>query len=996
MTTGVEELTGRQREAAQASASHVLLRDNGTSTPPGGPGVTDIVEDISTASAGVAPGATALAAFCSTSAAAWMMGGIYRDFLAHGVALLGAVFGVGIVALAYRTRRGRGLQYLVIPVAVLVGAILVAPDARGGSASLPGLVVDAMRSGGLLQPPVSFDPGWRMILVVIFALLGAGATSAAISLRRPKLAVLIPVPVTIGAAFIQPADVETLQTVVSLVLIVGGLAIAYGAELGSQGALGAGFESRRLLRSAAMAGGIAIVVALLSSFGALFPQPQHNRVVPPQRPQVAAAEPDRILFTYTASRPVPLRLGVIDTYDVKAGAWELPEYDTTRLIRLRLPAAVPKAKRPTGQSAVTASFHIFDIRGHDIPSIAGVVRLNSSDHDIVDYDPRTQAIRLADRPAFNGLKYSEVAASIPTGKELADAGDPGKNIDGAGHCFCEAPSPPPRVLSVLANYSQEALKLNVAEDAFDRLQFARQALYDNVVAAGPGKPVDVSASRVVQMLNGGDASPYEITAAEALLARWSGVPARIGYGYYGGAKHGDGTYEIHPKDGSTWLEVYFKGYGWVPLTGVPPKAKPSTSQEQKNEQPIQVSDQLAVIVYIPIRYQTVKLLYEYVRYWLVYVAPYLIVTIALIVAYPWLFKLARTQRRRRWGRKRGLKERIAVAYAEFRDIARDLAVGDPAATPVAFVDFIDSDAEHEELAWLVTRALWGDMRRDLRGEDVESAERLAASVAKRVRRAQPGLSQILAAVARTSLREPYSRQVPNLWVEFGWLTHPTRWAAMRRRLRRRPQRLQRAIPLGAALLLVSMVLPSCGPVSRVGQRTLPRNLVPASFGALRFQREPKAEVAYAHAGPDALVSQGMVYTVRHDDFVDGTVQVSLFKPEVDTSDLTDRYSDYCISKPEECTGHEAFKLVQKSLGAGRFHRLAYDGEREYVMQLIDQRIYVWFPARTETMVLLILRNQFTAGASDALFHALIDFENNKSPAPISLPGGGVANATASG
>ena len=33
------------------------------------------------------------------------------------------------------------------------------------------------------------------------------------------------------------------------------------------------------------------------------------------------------------------------------------------------------------------------------------------------------------------------------------------------------------------------------------------------------------------MLAGGEATPYEITAAEVMLARWAGIPARIGFGF---------------------------------------------------------------------------------------------------------------------------------------------------------------------------------------------------------------------------------------------------------------------------------------------------------------------------------------------------------------------------------------------------------------------------------------------------------------------------------
>ena len=49
-------------------------------------------------------------------------------------------------------------------------------------------------------------------------------------------------------------------------------------------------------------------------------------------------------------------------------------------------------------------------------------------------------------------------------------------------------------------------------------------LLDRQVLDCDGQPV----AKVDDMLNGGEATPYQITAAEALLARWAGVPSRPG------------------------------------------------------------------------------------------------------------------------------------------------------------------------------------------------------------------------------------------------------------------------------------------------------------------------------------------------------------------------------------------------------------------------------------------------------------------------------------
>ena len=57
------------------------------------------------------------------------------------------------------------------------------------------------------------------------------------------------------------------------------------------------------------------------------------------------------------------------------------------------------------------------------------------------------------------------------------------------------------------------------------------------------------------------------------------MPSRIGYGYYDGAALKDGWHEIRPRNGATWLEAYFDGYGWVPIVGVPLQAKNSNDDK---------------------------------------------------------------------------------------------------------------------------------------------------------------------------------------------------------------------------------------------------------------------------------------------------------------------------------------------------------------------------------------------------------------------------------
>jgi Transglutaminase-like superfamily len=928
----------------------------------------------------VNPVTTAVAATISACAAAWMVGGIFRDFTAVPIAVSGALLGGGIVAFSYRLRNGSWLQYTVVPLALLFGAILVAPDSAGATNGFIGLISDAARSAHLLQPPIAFDPGWRAILVVVFSPLAAAAATLGARTGKPKLGVALPVPLTMLAALVQPASSEIPSVIVAVVLVVLAATLAYGAEISGARGLSAAFETRRLMRGGAVSVGIAICVLGLSSVGFLFPQPDATHVIPPQKPQLPPSESDKVLFTYDASRPVPLHTGVIDTYDTTQNAWLLPPYDATRLKRLDPPASVPQAPGVTFKKAaddIVVHVTIGDAGDHALPDVAGTGQVTGV-HEAVDYDPLTGALTTADRPVHSGLSYTVVGAPIATGAELAASGAPPKSMQG----YLTGPRPPQQVLDLLAQYSQRSANLHLPEDAFSRLEFLRGALYQNVTAAGSGVPKDVGAARVVQMLKGGEANPYEIVAAEGLLARWAGVPSRIAYGYYGGVPLSGGRFEVHPVHGAMWLEVYFNHHGWQAIVGVPPKAKPSTSTAQKNQLNIPSTQSGQLIVYIPVQLPTITLLFQYVQWYLAHSLPIAALIVLALVAYPWLFKLIRRLRRNRWARGHGLEGRITVAYAEFRDRCRDLSVGDPAATPIAFLRSVEQDDEHEELAWLVSRALWGDLRRDLQEDDAAAAERLSTSVRRRIARAQPVLTQAGALVARTSLRQPYTTEVPNFWHETGLRFAPREWLRARRVSRRRRLLLQaRGLAAVVCLALVGTVvlLPPPGVHAQTQQtRKLPTGLVPRGIGKFSFKPEPEPARQYRSAGSDSLVDNGLVYSIHDTDNTDGAVEIALFKPSVDVSDIDDesRSAD-CADSPVECPGHEVFAGVQQNLGSGHFHRLYFKGyERAYEMQVNAQTIFVWFPPGTQTMVMLITIGQLTPAQSIDMFEALMDFQHH--------------------
>lgn len=891
----------------------------------------------------------AAAAALSAAAAGWMAAGVFDDVLARAVAVGGALVGAGSVALSYRLRRPSAIQYLALPLAAVLGALVVIPETTGGSANLPSLVTEALFSGGLSQPPVPFDPGWTFLLTVASTLLGSGAASVALGFDRPNLAVLVPVPLVFAGALAQPPGAELLSVVVAFVLVVAALAVAYGVELARSGVSSGRFEIRRLARGAGAVALLAVgLVALANLASFLLPEARTDEVIPPQRPETAPPQTDRELFTVEADRVLPWRLGVLDVYE--DGAWKLPPFDVNRFVDLEGGGEVPDVAGDL-DDATTVTFEISDLPGRVLPVLAEPHEIDPDDDLTIMYDPRTQTLRFPELTP-PGLRYTVTAPAPPTTDDLTAASAPSSDMEP----FMAAPPPPPEVAVLLSDAPRD--------DLFSRLQFVRQAYYQEVVAAGSGEPVDVPPERVAEILEGREATPYEITAGEALLARWAGVPARIGYGYFGGQRDGpDEPYAVHPEQGATWLEVHFGGEGWVPIVGKPPRAKSSLSDADKQEDAsVRPTDELALITYVPVRLESITLLFETVRFYALQALPVALGSLLLLVFYPVGLRLLRRTRRRRWADRSGPRGRVAVAYTELRDVAWDLNIGHPSQTPLEFLGELTPDDEHRELAWLVTRALWGDLARDIGPEDADTAESMAGSVLRRLRAAEATSGRILAAASRSSLREPYSDELPNMWP--GW--------SLRGALGRTGRRLRRAVSTGrigrliprragaGTTLLVLVALSASGCAEPVDLRSvssasaLPEPAVPDEIDGVRFVREGSAEVPFEEAGEEALVDRGHVYSVHREDAIEASLQLAQFKPG-----LHDRQDDVRDG-------------ILQSLGGGQFEPTRLGGQQVSVLETAEQRLFLWFSPDGSHYQLMVARRAFEDAGQ--LFGAVLSFQ----------------------
>ena len=71
----------------------------------------------------------------------------------------------------------------------------------------------------------------------------------------------------------------------------------------------------------------------------------------------------------------------------------------------------------------------------------------------------------------------------------------------------------------------------------------------------------------------------------ALMLRMLGIPARVVSGFAPGTPDSaDGTYEVHDFDAHSWVEVFFRGIGWVTFDPTP-AAAPAESQRLGNQEP---------------------------------------------------------------------------------------------------------------------------------------------------------------------------------------------------------------------------------------------------------------------------------------------------------------------------------------------------------------------------------------------------------------------------
>ena len=682
--------------------------------------------------------------------AAVMIGGVFLGVSPRAYAAVAGIFGLAVAVAARRVRSALSSNLITIGGLVGIGVLMVVVSGPGNLADLRKLVSEAASSGDVLRPPVTFTIGWRAILGWLMGVIGFTTGWVAIALRRPIIAVFVPLPFAALVAFSVPEDAQLATGIILFLTIVVGLRlVTFAAATDDAAALPVAYQ----LRTAARAVPVLAIITLALYFAAqtdfLFPDPVINPAQEPQKPKTVplSTVKDRVLFEVSSTISGPWRIGSLDVYD--GNDWRLPPFAQAQLTEVPRSGIVDDEL--TAQ--VQATFTVAGLEGAVLPGLPNTVGIRARG-PLLAYDSRNGNIRLVQGQVEPGLSYDVVAPALAS---VADLRKATTDVPDDIREFTEIDDPPPAVRDLISRAPKRS--------AWDQFDYLRTFILDNVTATGAGAPKSITPDRVEDMIAGSrEATPFEIVAAQAMLARWIGLPSRIGYGFDGGdlvsdedaTASGTKKLQVRPRHGATFVEVYFPGFKWLPVIGVPRKAKATTGDAEQQVNPnVLPSENIAVQLTLPVLVDPPSVFGKQVQRVLLIVVPPLLFFFLLYVMYPALAKARRRSRRRAVALARGPHARIALAYREWRDACTDFACGSPTDTPLMFLRRFPPDEEHRELAWLTTRTLWGDLKAACTPEMAATAEELSRALRRRMSLAQPVSLRAVAFVSRLSLRDPY-------------------------------------------------------------------------------------------------------------------------------------------------------------------------------------------------------------------------------------------------
>jgi len=764
MVIDTEELEAAQAAAAVADGAPTADGADGTGGAPAG-------DETSAAEEPKPSYRIAIAVAFPIVACAVMTGGIFTGVSPRFYAAVSGLLGLGLAVVCSRVKKPVLSVILIISGLFGIGLAMLLPDVNA-MFSVQELTKEASQQGNVLRPPVDFIDGWKPILGWLMAIVGFTAGWIALVVNWRAMSLLLPLPIAAFAGISVPEAAQIPSGIAVLVLFAIGLGLLSSETAAGddeEGKPPLSYELRKALKALPLIAVISLALLLLAQNNILFPKPMINPAQEPQRPrpQPLSEAVDRPLFEVESGEgPAevtgPFRMGTLDVYDGKD--WRLPPFAENRVKNVPESGVVD----PQLTGGVQATIHVAGLGGAVLPVLPnthGVIAKGPK----LGYDSRNNNLRLVSGQLEPGMSYTVVAAGLPNEDELKTAGE---DYPAEIKQFTDIGEAPPEVQSLIDQAPQGS-----KYEAFDWLH---RWFLENVTVAGLGTPISITPERVADMVAGSKkGSPFELVAAQAMVARWLGVPARIGYGFDGGEKVGNRLI-VKPVNGAAFVEIYFPRFKWLPFIGTPRKAEPTVGNDpsqQRQDAAVAPSKDIGVQIYLPVIVPPKSVLPQQIAVTTLLALAVLAVLALIYVTWP-AFKKARIRSRRRTAAiAAGTRARVALAYAEWRDYATDLGFSFPTETPLMFLDRFLPDDEHTELAWLVTRVLWGDLQGDEDPMYATMAEELSRSLRRRLGATQPATVRAVAAVSRLSLRHPFAPDTD--------LTRSRRQRARARKERRR-------------------------------------------------------------------------------------------------------------------------------------------------------------------------------------------------------------------
>ncbi|HEX9970126.1 MAG TPA: hypothetical protein VGB03_08300, partial [Acidimicrobiales bacterium] len=218
----------------------------------------------------------AAAVACPTIGLAVMVGGVFTGAGARIYAVVAGLLGIGLALLVHRQRRPLLANTLIVVGLFAIGLLMVAPSGIDNVPRVRDLVSEAARTADLSRPPVGLRAGWQAIIGWLMGIVGFTAAWLALVVRRPAIALMLPLPITAIPAISVPEEQQVASGIAALVLFAIGLGLlssAQNAGSDEDERPSRAYEVRRALRALPLIAFITVALALLAQSDFLFPDP---------------------------------------------------------------------------------------------------------------------------------------------------------------------------------------------------------------------------------------------------------------------------------------------------------------------------------------------------------------------------------------------------------------------------------------------------------------------------------------------------------------------------------------------------------------------------------------------------------------------------------------------------------------------------------------------------------------------------------------------------